>query len=239
MDGVEKRAREHVKKVVETYEAIAEGFSSTRRSPWTDVLRLLSDVSGKSVLDVGCGNGRHTVELARRTPLVVGIDLSKRLVKMAEGRVRKSGLAHRAMLVVGDALFLPFRRASFDIVTCIAVLHHIPTEGLRRRAVSEMVRALRSGGLCMITTWYRWQRRLLLALVKGMFMRLTRSTFEFGDVYVPWRSRGKVYKRFYHLFTLGELRNLLSAEGLEIKELRLMTIGRRKWMNVVATAIKR
>jgi len=239
MSEVEERAREQIKRVVETYEAIAEGFSSTRRSPWTEVLRLLGDVSGKSILDVGCGNGRHMVELAKRASVVVGIDLSKKLVEIARRKMRRQGLTHKAMLVVSDALFLPFRRASFDVVTCIAVVHHIPSERLRRKAVSEMAEVVKSGGLCVITAWYRWQRKMLLTLMKGVLMRLTGSTFEFGDAYVPWRSRDGVYKRFYHLFTLKEMRGLLSAGGLEIKELKLMTIGRRKWTNVVAVASKR
>jgi ubiquinone/menaquinone biosynthesis C-methylase UbiE len=239
MGEAEKRAREQIKKIAETYEAIAEGFSSTRRSPWTDVLRLLGDMSGKSVLDLGCGNGRHIIELAKRASLVVGIDLSKRLVKIAKGKARKLGLAHKAMLVVGDALFLPFRKASFDVVACIAVVHHIPTKGLRHKAVSEMAGTLKSGGLCLVTAWYRWEKRLLLNVAKGVFMKLVGSTFEFGDAYVSWKSRNKVYKRFYHLFTLEEMKNLLSVEGLEVKELRLMTIGRRKWTNVVTTALKR
>jgi len=239
MGEVERRAREQIKKVVETYEAIAEGFSGTRRSPWSEVLRLLGDVSERSVLDVGCGNGRHVVELAKKASVVVGVDLSKRLIKIAKGRIKRLGLAHRAMLVVSDALFLPFRRASFDVVVCIAVVHHIPTKGLRHKAVNEMAEAMRSGGLCLITAWYRWQVRLLLSVIKGILTRLTGSTFELGDAYVPWRSRSAVYKRFYHLFTLREMRDLLSAGGLEIEELKLVTIGRRKWKNVVATALKR
>jgi len=239
MGEVERRAREQIKRVVETYEAIAEGFSGTRRSPWSEVLRFLGDVSSKLVLDVGCGSGRHVVELAKRSSVVVGVDLSKRLLKIANSRVKRLGLSHRAMLIVSDALFLPFRRASFDVVVCIAVVHHIPTKGLRRKAVNEMAEVMRSGGLCLITAWYRWQRRLLLSVIKGSLTRLRGSTFEFGDAYVPWRSRNAVYKRFYHLFTLKEMKDLLSAGGLEIEELRLITIGRRKWKNVVATALKR
>jgi len=239
MKRAEGRAREQIRKAVETYEAIAEGFSGTRRSPWTEVLRLLGDVSGKSILDVGCGNGRHMIELAKRASTVVGIDLSKKLIKIARSKIKRLGLAHRAMLVVGDALFLPFRRAGFDVVACIAVIHHIPTKGLRRKAVNEMAGVVRSGGLCVVTAWYRWQRRMLLNVVKGAVMKLTGLTFEFGDAYVPWRSKGKVYKRFYHLFTLREMKNLLSTGDLEIKELKLMTIGRRKWRNVVAMVVKR
>ncbi len=239
MDKVERRAREQIRRIAETYEAIAEGFSGTRRSPWSEVLRLLGDVSGKLVLDVGCGNGRHVVELAKRASLVVGIDLSKRLVRIAKSRVERLGLAHRAMLIVSDALFLPFRRASFDVVACIAVVHHVPTKRLRCKAVDEMAEVLRSGGICMITAWYRWQKGVLLDVMKGALMRLTGSTFEFGDAYMPWRSRDEIHKRFYHLFTLKEMKDLLSSGDFEIEELGLMIIGQRKWKNVVARALKR
>lgn len=238
MNALEEKARALIKSVVETYNAIAEGFSATRKSPWTEMLKPVGDVFGKSVLDVGCGNGRHLIELAKRASIAIGMDLSKNLIKMVKIRLEKLGLTNKAMLVVADALFMPFRRASFDDIICIAVIHHIPTERLRRKAISEMVETLKDNGLVVVSAWYRWQRRLLPRLLSGVLMRLFGKVFEFGDAYVPWGSKGKKYKRFYHLFTLKEMRDLLS-NGLEIRDLKLVTIGSRRWINVLAVAIKR
>lgn len=238
MSVLEERARVFIRKIIETYNAIAEGFSTTRKSPWIEVLKPLGDVLGKSILDVGCGNGRHLLELAKRASIAVGMDLSKSLIKVAKARLSKLGLADKAMLIVADALFMPFRRASFDDIICIAVIHHIPTKKLRRKVIAEMAEVLKGNGLVVVSAWYRWQKRLLLRVLNGVLLRLVGKVFELGDTYVPWRSRGRRYKRFYHLFTLREMRDLLS-DSLEIQDLRLVTIGSRQWINVVAVAIKR
>lgn len=239
MSVSDERARALIRNVIETYEAIAEGFSATRRSPWIEMLKPLGDVFGKLVLDVGCGNGRHLLELAKRASIAVGIDPSRNLIRTVRTRINKLGLTNRAMVVIADALFMPFRRASFDNIICIAVVHHIPTEKLRQKAIIEMAETLRSNGLAIISSWYRWQRGLIFRVLKGALMKLVGEVFEFGDTYIPWSSRGKKYKRFYHLFTLKEMKNLLSSSQLEIRDLRLVAIGSKRWVNVVAVAVKR
>ncbi|MEM0083006.1 MAG: class I SAM-dependent methyltransferase [Candidatus Nezhaarchaeales archaeon] len=239
MSVLEEKERALIKSVIETYESIAEGFSATRKSPWIEVLKPLGDVLGKTVLDVGCGNGRHLLILAKRASTVVGIDPSRNLIKIAKTRINKLRLVDRAMLVIADALFMPFRRASFDSIICIAVIHHIPTKKLRRRAIIEIAETLKNNGLVVMSAWYRWQRRLLLEVLKSFFLKLANKVFEFGDTYMPWSSRGMKYKRFYHLFTLKEMEDLLNHSQLEIQGLKLVAIGSRRWMNVVATAIKR
>ncbi|MEM1901053.1 MAG: class I SAM-dependent methyltransferase [Candidatus Nezhaarchaeales archaeon] len=239
MGASEKRARALIKDIIETYESIAEGFSATRKSPWIEMLKPLGDVLGKSVLDVGCGNGRHLVVLAKRASIAVGIDLSRNLIKIAKTRVNKLGLSDRAMLVIADILFMPFRRASFDNIICIAVIHHIPTEKLRLKAMSEMAETLKSNGLMVVSAWYRWQRRLLLKVLRGAIMRLMNKAFEFGDAYVSWSFRGRKYERFYHLFTLKEMEELLNRSQLKIQDLKLVAIGSKRWINVMATAVKR
>lgn len=239
MSILEERARALIKEVIETYDAIAEGFSATRRSPWIELLKPLEDVFGNSVLDIGCGNGRHLVELAKRASIAIGIDLSKHLIKIAKTRLSKLRLTDRAMLMVADALFMPFRQACFDNVICIAVIHHIPTKRLRQKVIIEMAEVLKSGGLAIISAWYRWQKSLLLRVLSSLLMKLAGRVFEFGDAYVPWRSRGRKYKRFYHLFTLREMRDLFNNSNLQIQDLRLVPIGSRRWINVVAITIKR
>jgi len=239
MSDIEEKARIEMSKVAKTYEAIAEGFSRTRKSPWMKILQSLGSFSGKLILDVGCGNGRHLIEAVKASSLAVGIDLSRNLLNIAKARIRKLGLMDKAMLIVGDTTFMPFRNSAFDTVMCIAVIHHIPTHELRRRALHEMLRIMRAGGSIIISAWYRWQKGLILSVLKSAIMKIIGMVFEFGDTYIPWRTKRKTYKRFYHLFTTKEMKQLLEVENLKIEDLRIIEIGKRKWKNVIALAIKR
>lgn len=111
-------------------------------------VRFLSskiNFTGKKVLDVGCGNGIITSEIAKRAAEVVGADINEKLLD--EARKAAKGLAR---FIKADATALPFSDASFDIVTMFHVFHNIPKEG-RKNAIAEARRVLRSGGLFVIT----------------------------------------------------------------------------------------
>lgn len=239
MGKTEEKARAKIRDIVETYDAIAEGFSNTRRHPWVEMVHLLGEITNKTLLDVGCGNGRHLIEVSKRTSIAVGIDLSKKLIKIAKARISRLGVTHKAMLVLGDMLFMPFRSECFDSIACIAVLHHVPTKNLRRLAITEMARVLRNGGIAIISVWYRWQKRFIFDVLKSSIMKLVGMVFEVGDTYISWKSKGKIFKRFFHLFTLSEMKDLISIEAFEIKDLKLIAIGSKRLMNVVAVVAKR
>ncbi|MFI6296094.1 class I SAM-dependent methyltransferase [Nonomuraea sp. NPDC050790] len=86
------------------------------------------------VLDVGCGDGRLRAE----SPQVVGLDGSMTMLR-----------AHPAPRVLGEATALPFREGSFDAVTAVNMLYHLPEPLL---AVREARRVLRPGGLFVAVT---------------------------------------------------------------------------------------
>jgi SAM-dependent methyltransferase len=88
------------------------------------------------VLDVGCGTGQSRRIYRDRSSLYAGIDLSLGALRLARRRFDGSWLQ-------SDALRLPFRDASFDVVAFSSVLHHV---GDRRGALAEAWRALRPGG---------------------------------------------------------------------------------------------
>ncbi len=88
-------------------------------------------------LDVACGHGFLTEELASQVKLAVGIDL-------AGGMLPERG---RACYLLGDAEHLPFRGESFDILFCRFSFHHFPSP---ERALAEMYRVLRQGGTLVL-----------------------------------------------------------------------------------------
>jgi arsenite methyltransferase len=106
------------------------------------------------VLDVGCGRGLMLVGAAKRltTGKAVGVDIwqavdqSGNTPEAALANARKEGVGDRIEVATGDARSLPFPDQSFDIVVSHWVIHNLPSEAERDRALEEMQRVLRLGG---------------------------------------------------------------------------------------------
>lgn len=110
---------------------------------------------GETLLDLGCGFGRHAFEAARRGARVVALDAGRdevegvvaTFVAMSEAN-EISSVECGAVAVQGNALSLPFADESFDRIICSEVLEHIPED---LTAISELTRVLRRGGTMAIT----------------------------------------------------------------------------------------
>ncbi|MGF7006719.1 class I SAM-dependent methyltransferase [Aminobacter sp. BE322] len=103
---------------------------------------------GEKVLDVGCGTGSLTFTLAETADLagIAAIDFSPVFVAAAEAR----NTDPRIKISQADACDLPFADASFDRALALLVLHFVPEAG---RAVAEMRRVTRPGGVVAATVW--------------------------------------------------------------------------------------
>jgi SAM-dependent methyltransferase len=104
---------------------------------------LLGDVTGRRVLDYGCGHGMAAVVLARRGAAVTGIDLSAGYVE--EARRRAAANEVEAEFRQADAEQLPFPDGSFDAVWGNAILHHLDL----RTVAAELWRILAPGGVAV------------------------------------------------------------------------------------------
>ncbi len=113
---------------------------------------------GMRVLDLGCGEGRHTFEAYRRGADVVALDLNAKDLATTASWCTAMDLAGEApktasaTTVQGDLLDLPFPDGSFDRVIASEVLEHIPDDVT---AIAELARVLRPGGLAAVTV-PRW-----------------------------------------------------------------------------------
>jgi len=104
---------------------------------------------GATVLDVGCGPGLWTRELARRGYQVSAVDLTATAVELTNTSLRHFGL--QADVRQGDAENLPFPDNAFDGVVSHGVIHHTPDTA---RCVAEIGRVLQPGGLAVISVYY-------------------------------------------------------------------------------------
>ena len=159
------------------------------------LLNLLSSVAGKTLLDIGCGDGAFTTELARRGALATGLDVDPAMLAAARQRSRQEALP--LQLVEGRAEALPFQDGTFDVALAVTSLCFVQDT---RRAISEMARILRPGGRLIIG---ELGRRSLWAVQRRIRAWL-------GDPI--WR-----VAKFR---TAADLRALIDDAGLNVIELR-------------------
>ena len=116
---------------------------------------------GDWVLDLGCGDGRHTVEAVRRGARVVSADIQPDGFAVIAGSIGAGfggpGGAQRQLSVRSDANRLPFRDCAFGHVICAETLEHIETDSV---AIREIVRVLRPGGSLAISVPRRFPERI-------------------------------------------------------------------------------
>jgi 2-polyprenyl-3-methyl-5-hydroxy-6-metoxy-1,4-benzoquinol methylase len=129
-------------------------------------LRTVGGVAGKRILDVGCGEGGETVRLARLGAAeVTGIDLSPRALQLAEARAWLNGVADRVRLVCAPVETVQLAPASFDVIWCNAILHHL-TDSLES-VLGRLVGWCKPDGIlsfCEPTNFSPWLRRLRLRI---------------------------------------------------------------------------
>ena len=106
--------------------------------------------ANSQVLDIGCGVGMWTRELAKRGYQVSAIDLTNNGVEITKKSLAVFNLS--ANVQVGDAEELPFSKSIFDGVVCHGVIHHTPNTA---QCVSEMIRVLKPGGIAVVSVYYK------------------------------------------------------------------------------------
>ncbi len=145
-----------------------------------DVLERLDVQPGDVVLDVACGHGNFTVELARRVGsqgLVIGVDIAGAMLRRAAMHLHEEGLGN-VLLVRGDAMELPIADNCLAKINCSGGLHGIPD---LRLALAEFARV--SGvGARLCGSGFATALRDRLAGLK----RLARERFDMHFVHMAW-----------------------------------------------------
>jgi cyclopropane fatty-acyl-phospholipid synthase-like methyltransferase len=113
-------------------------------------LPLLNLCTGKTLLDIACGSGGPAMRIAERTGCsLVGVDVHEQAVSTATSLAAQRGLTERASFRACDAtVALAFPDNSFDAITCIDAINHLPD---RPRVIADWARLLKAGGRMLFT----------------------------------------------------------------------------------------
>ena len=175
----------------------------------------IAGLRGRRVLDVGCGGGILAEAMAARGARVTGIDLADKPLKVAQLHLLESGLEVEYRLIAPEALAREAPR-SFDVVTCMELLEHVPDPALTVQACSELVG---SAGHVFFSTINRNLKSYLLAVIGAEYVLklLPRGAHDYASFIKPselagmcrrvglevTRVTGMTYNPFTRAYSLG------------------------------------
>jgi alkylated DNA repair protein alkB family protein 8 len=187
-----------------TYEAIASEFSTTRAYVWKcikDFTSLMKDDT--KLLEVGCGNGKNMEYLLDSGKGdVCGIDTCANFIEICK--------AKQLNVCLANSTRLPFSDGSFDAMMCIAMFHHLLTDEDRNQTMSEILRVLKPGSLGLITCWATDQPEN------------SKFSFSEGVNLVPWIGRKNTKKtmRYYYVYNEQMFREYFAKfDKIEIEQI--------------------
>jgi len=146
-------------------------------------IESLAPLAGRDVLDVGCGGGILAEAMARRGARVTGIDLGEKALKVAQLHLLESGQPVRYELASAED-YAAQHAASFDVVTCMELLEHVPEPA---STVAACARLLRPGGRAFFSTINRNPKSYLFAVIGAEYVLklLPRGTHDYARFVRP------------------------------------------------------
>lgn len=181
-----------------------------------DWINGLCPVKGLQVLDVGCGGGILADAMARLGAQVTGIDLAAKPLRVAQLHALEAQTPNVQYREVSAEALAEQQPGSFDVVTCMEMLEHVPDPGSVVRACADLVKP---GGWVFFSTLNRNPKSFLLAIVGAEYVlnMLPRGTHEYAKMIRP-----------------SELASYCRSSNLDLMHTRGMAynpLTRRYWMN--------
>jgi 2-polyprenyl-6-hydroxyphenyl methylase / 3-demethylubiquinone-9 3-methyltransferase len=138
---------------------------------------------GKTVLDIGCGGGILAESMAERGATVTGIDLGDKPLKVAQLHLLESGQTVDYRLISAEDMAQE-RPHSFDLVTCMEMLEHVPDPTATVRACATLVKP---GGWVFFSTINRNAKAYLFAIIGAEYVLnlLPKGTHDYGKFIQP------------------------------------------------------
>lgn len=151
------------------------------RLDWIDSQARLS---GKKVVDIGCGGGILSDAMARKGADVLGIDLSTKVLKVAQLHAMEAGTPSVQYREVAAEALAAEQPAQFDVVTCMEMIEHVPDPSSIVKACATLVKP---GGWVFFSTINRNPKSFLFAIVgaEHLLKMLPKGTHEYGRFVRP------------------------------------------------------
>jgi len=167
------------------------------RLEWID---SAAQIAGKKVVDIGCGGGILAESMAARGAQVTGVDLSEKALGVARLHLYESGQTVDYRLISAEDIARECP-ASFDVVTCMEMLEHVPDPSSTIRACATLVKP---GGHVFFSTLNRNLKSYLMAVVGAEYVlkMLPMGTHEYAKFIKP-----------------SELARYVREAGLDVEEL--------------------
>jgi ubiquinone/menaquinone biosynthesis C-methylase UbiE len=156
--------------------------------------KIFGELKGKRILDVGCGVGRWSIQLAAVAEHVVGVDFARGMVGIAKDRAIERAPGN-VDFVLASAHSLPFSSRSFDASLSVTVLQHIVDEKQLVEALSEIARIAKIGGR--------------IILLEQTPCRREAAHSQFPTV-------GRTHEEWVHLFTSKGSVELVDFHGVDL-----------------------
>lgn len=171
------------------------------RANWID---QLAGVAGKKLVDVGCGGGILAEALAQRGAEVTGIDMGEAPLNVAKLHQLESGVQVRYLQTTAEAL-AEAETESYDVVTCLEMLEHVPSSA---SVVQACARLVKPGGQVFFSTLNRNPKSYLFAVVAAEYLlrMLPKGTHDYDKFIQP-----------------AELASYARNAGLQVKNMTGMT----------------
>ena len=172
------------------------------RLEWINGIALLHD---RDVLDVGCGGGILADAMARKGAVVTGIDLATKSLRVAQLHALEAETPRIRYEEVAVEALAERQPASFDVVTCMEMLEHVPDPESVVKACAELVKP---GGWVFFSTLNRNVQSFAQAIVAAEYLLnlLPRGTHEYAKMIKPSELAG---------FCRSAGLNVLHAKGLQ------------------------
>ncbi|MBA3594733.1 MAG: bifunctional 2-polyprenyl-6-hydroxyphenol methylase/3-demethylubiquinol 3-O-methyltransferase UbiG [Polaromonas sp.] len=147
-------------------------------------IESLAPIQGKRVLDIGCGGGILADAMARQGAQVLGIDLASKALKVAQLHALEAGTQGVEYREISAEALAAEQPGSFDVVTCMEMLEHVPDPSSVVRACATLVKP---GGHVFFSTINRNAKAFLFAIVGAEYVLslLPRGTHEYAKFIKP------------------------------------------------------
>ncbi len=190
------------------WNAVDYAKSSSAQQPWArELIRKLKLQGDESLLDIGCGDGKVTAEIAGAVPngSVVGVDNSEAMIALARSQYPAEAFSNLHFRLE-DACSLPFRN-EFDVVFSNATLHWIPDQ---KAVLRGIFKSLKRNGKVLLQMGGRGNAESVL----GVFDEMMRTE--------EWNAYFNGFNFSYGFFGPEEYRAWLQESGLESKRVELI-----------------